>query len=98
MHSEDEPHRLTEVVVDSASETDGFDDRAEIVVEDNDRGGLARHVRSAATHSNTDMRRLQRGRVVDAVPGHGHDLTIRLQRVDDAELLLRHDPRENGRG
>ena len=37
-------------------------------------------------------------RVVDAVAGHGHDFAVRLERVDDAQLLLRHDPREHGRG
>ena len=44
------------------------------------------------------MRRLERGRIVDTVPGHRHDLAVRLERVDDTELLLRHDPREHGRG
>ena len=63
-----------------------------------DRGRLARHVRSASAHGNADVRRLERGRIVDAVSGHGHDLAARLERVDDTELLLRHDPREHGRG
>jgi hypothetical protein len=36
--------------------------------------------------------------IVDAVAGHGHDFAVRLQGLDDAELLLRHDPREDRRG
>ena len=41
------------------------------------------------------MRGLQRRRVVDAVAGHRDDFAVRLQRVDDAQLLLRHDAREH---
>ena len=71
-------------------------DRAEIVVEQHDRRRLARHVGAAAAHGNADMRRLERRRVVDAVAGHGDDFAVGLQRIDDAQLLFGHDPREHG--
>ena len=40
------------------------------------------------------MGSLERRRVIDSVPGHGDDLAIGLQSVDDAKLLFGHDPRE----
>src|SRR6516225_566263 len=98
MHSEDESHRLAEIIIDATAEPYGLDDRAEIIVEKYNRGCLARHVRSASAHGNTDVRRLKRGRIVDTVPGHSHDFAIRLERVDDTELLLRHDPSKHRRG
>ena len=97
VNGEDETHRLAQIVVDAAAEPDGLDDRAEIVVEQHDRRRLARDIGSASAHRDADVRRLERGRIVDAVAGHRHDLAVRLERVDDAELLLRHDPREHGR-
>ena len=68
MHGEDEAHRLAKIVVDPPAEPDGLDDRAEIVVEQHDRGGLARDVGAAPAHGDADMRGLERRRVVDAVP------------------------------
>ena len=71
-----------------------IDDRTEIVVEEYNRRCLARHVRSASAHGNTDVRCFKRRRIVDAVPGHSHDLPVRFECVDDTKLLLRHDPGE----
>ena len=67
------------------------DDRSEIVVEQDDRRGLARDVGAAAAHGDADMGGLERRRIVDAVAGHGDDLAVGLQRLDDAQLLLGHD-------
>ena len=72
------------------------DDRGEIVVEQDQGRGLARDVGAAPAHGDADVRRLQRGRVVDAVAGHGDDLAIGLQRIDDPQFLLGHDAREDG--
>ena len=44
------------------------------------------------------MCRFERGRVVNPVAGHRNDFTIDLERLDDAELLFGHDPREHGDG
>ena len=93
---EDVAHRLAQIVVDAPAEPDGADDRAEIVVEQHDRRGLARHVGAAAAHGDADMRGLERRRVVDAVAGHRDDLAVGLERVDDAQLLLGHDAGEDG--
>ncbi len=37
----------------------------------------------------------QGGCVVDAVPGHGHDVALLLQHADEGEFLFRRDPRED---
>ena len=39
---------------------------------------FARDIGAAAAHRDADMRRLQRGRIVDAVAGHRDDLAIGL--------------------
>ena len=89
VNGKDETHRLAQIVVDAAAETDRLDDRAEIVVEQHDGGSFARDIGSAAAHGDADMGGLQRGRVVDAVAGHRDDLAIGLVGVDDAQLLVR---------
>ena len=44
-------------------------------------------------HRHADVGALQRRRVVDAVAGHRDELALRLQRLDDADLLRRVDAR-----
>ena len=95
VNGKDEAHRLAQIVVDAAAETDRLDDGAEIVVEQHDGGSFARHVRSAPAHGDADMGGLQRRRIVDAIAGHRDDLAISLVGVDDAQLLVRRDPREH---
>ncbi len=58
-------------------------------------GGLAGHVGAPAAHGDADVGRFQRRRVVHAVAGHGHDLAVGLERVDQAQLLLGHHPGED---
>ena len=41
-----------------------------------------------ASHRDTDVGLLQRGCVVDAVTGHGHDVAAGLETFDKSELLL----------
>jgi hypothetical protein len=41
------------------------------------------------------VRRLQCRRIVDAVTGHRDDLCVRLQRLNELELLLGHDAGED---
>jgi hypothetical protein len=65
VHGEDKAHCLAQVVVDSAPEPNGFDDRAEIVVKQHDRGCLPRHVGPASTHGNANVRRFERRRIID---------------------------------
>src|SRR5581483_1559807 len=98
MDRKDETHRLPEVVVDPASKPDRFHYRAKIVVEHNDGRCLASDVGAAPAHRDADVRGLERRGVVDPVTGHRDDLAVCLQRLDDAQLLLREDPRKDGRG
>ena len=56
---------------------DRADDRREVVVEQHERGGLARHVGAALAHGDADVGGLERRRVVHAVAGHRHDLAAR---------------------
>ena len=43
-------------------------------------------------HRDADVRGLQRGAVVDAVTGHGDDVTPSPERARDAELVFGGDP------
>ena len=77
MHGEDEPYGLAQIVVDPSPEPHSLDDRTEVVVEQDDRGGFARDVRAPAAHCDADVGGLQRRGVVDAVAGHGDDRRLR---------------------
>ena len=44
-----------------------------------------------AAHRDPDVGLLQRGRVVDAVAGHGDDLALAAEHVHQADLVLRGD-------
>ena len=68
-----------------------LDDRGEVVVgEDHVRRLLATSV-PAIAHRDADVRRLERGSVVDAVARHRDDPPVRVERVDDPQLVLRRD-------
>jgi hypothetical protein len=51
----------------------------------------SRRRRCRPAHRHADVGRLQRRRIVHAVAGHGGEFAGRLQRADDADLLLRVD-------
>ena len=53
------------------------DHRREVVLGEHERGGLASDVGAALAHGDADVGGLERGRVVDAVAGHGDDLARR---------------------
>ena len=75
----------------------GADDRGEVVVGEDHVRRLLGDVGAGDAHRDADVRRLQRGRVVDAVAGHRDDPAVGLQRVDDPQLVLRRDARVDGR-
>jgi hypothetical protein len=79
-----------------ASLLDGGHDGGEVVVEEHQVGGLARHVGARAAHGHPDRRLAQRRRVVDAVAGHRHHVAPLAQRPGDAQLVLRGDPGHHG--
>src|SRR5450830_188220 len=87
--SENVAHSFADVVEDAAPHAHCCDDTVEVVLEQDDGGGLAGDVGSSFAHGDADMGILQGWRVVDAVAGHGDDLTVCLERLDQAELLFR---------
>ena len=86
---------LLEIIEDPSAQFYSLHDRREIVVKQYQRRGLARHIRAPGSHGYTDVGRLQGGRVVHAIARHGHDFTVGLQCIHQAQLLFRHDPSEN---
>ena len=88
---EDEPDVLGEVVEDLATLLDGVDDGGEIVVGEDHAPGVLGHL-GPRSHGDADVGRLDGGRVVDAVPRHGHHLALPLQGVDQQDLVLGSDP------
>ena len=86
---------LGEVVVDAPTELDGLDDGGEVVVgQDHDRGFLG-DLGAGDAHGHADVGLLQRRRVVDAVAGHGDDVLLFLEQVDEADLVLGRDARDH---
>ena len=73
------------------------DDGGEVVVGQDHVGRLLGDVGAGDAHRDADVGRLQRRRVVDAVAGHRDDVAVGLQRVDDAQLVLRRDARVDRR-
>ena len=55
---------------------------------EDERGGAPGRV-GRARHGHAAVRLLERGRVVHAVAGHGHEVPARLERLDDGVLVLR---------
>jgi hypothetical protein len=92
---EQEENELLDVAVDRSTFSHGVDDRGEVVVGEDEVGGLARDVGARAAHGDADVRLFQGRRVVDAVARHRHDVTERAVRVHDAELLLGRGAREH---
>ena len=90
-----EGDELDEVVEDAAALLDGGLDGGEVVVGEDHVGGLLRNLRAPASHGDADVGLLQGGRVVDAVTGHRDDLAPRLQRTDEAQLVLGGHPGED---
>ena len=90
-----EPDEAAQVVVDDPALLDRGDDRREVVVAQHHVGRLLGDVRAGDAHRDTDVGTLQGRRVVHAVPGHRHDLALRLQRPDDPQLVLGRHPGEH---
>ena len=85
---------LAQVLEHHAAVLDGDQHRVEAVVEQHDLGGLHGHL-AAAAHGDAHVGRLERRRVVDAVAGHGHDVLVLLELLDDEQLLRRSGAREH---
>ena len=83
---------LLDVVVDAPAFLDGGDDRGEVVVRDDHVRDFLGHVRPGDAHGHADIGFLDRRGVVDAVAGHGHDVSPRLPGPDDPQLVLGRNP------
>ena len=94
-HAHLEADVLAQVVVEPAPELDGLDDRREVVVGQDHRRGLLRDLGAGDAHGDADVGPLERRRVVHAVAGHGDDVALALERVDQADLVLRRDARDD---
>src|SRR3546814_17101769 len=64
---------LADIVIDRPPLVNRRDDGGEIVVQQNHFGGLTGGLGSLDAPGRADIGLLERGRVVDAVPGHGDD-------------------------
>ena len=84
-----------EVVVEGTAQLDGLDDRREVVVGQDHHGGLLGDLRAGDAHRHPDVRHLERRRIVHAVAGHGHDVALAAEDLDEADLVLRGDPRDD---
>ena len=87
----DEPvaQEPADVVVDPAALRDRGDDGAEVVVGEDQVGGLPGHLGAAPPIATPMSARRSAGRVVDAVAGHRDHVAVGLPGADDVELLLR---------
>ena len=77
-----------QVVVDRAAFFDRVRDGREIVIREHHVRGLLGDLGALLAHGDADIGALQRGRIVDAVPGHGHDMAVGLNAADQAQLML----------
>ena len=80
--------------VDVSAEVDGAHEGGEVVVGEDDLGGLLGDLRAAA-HGDADVGLLEGGGVVDGVAGHGDDLAGFLHQPGEAELVLGGDAAED---
>ena len=88
MHGKHKAHGLADVAVDAPPLADGSHDAGKAVVQQHQRGGLARHVGAALAHGNAHVGGLEGGRIVHAVAGHGHHLPAGAQQLHQAQLVL----------
>src|SRR5215831_5050135 len=95
MDCDDEYDSLAEVVVDAPAQFYCSHKGSKIIIQQDNRCSLTRHVGAAAAHGNADVRRFERRRIVDAVAGHRDDLSPVLQEIDNPKLLVRSNPRKN---
>mmetsp|Transcript_43283 Transcript_43283/g.111448 ORF Transcript_43283/g.111448 Transcript_43283/m.111448 type:complete len:461 (+) Transcript_43283:594-1976(+) len=87
---------LLSVVVDPAPLTHGSDNGAEVVVQEHQVGCVLGDRRARDAHGHARVRALQRGRVVDAVAGHRHDVALANERLDQCDLVGGLRPGPNG--
>jgi hypothetical protein len=91
----EEGEALTKVVEHATAFLDRGDDGSEVVVGQHDVRRVTCRRGARHAHGHPDVRLTQRGGVVHAVAGHRSDFLARLERLHEAELVLRGDSREH---
>ena len=86
---------LTKVVPDDTALTDGGNNGGEVVVGQNHLGSLTGDVGTLLTHGNTHIGGLEGGSVIDTITGHGGNLSLGLEGLDNADLVLRRGTSED---
>ena len=92
---EQKAQTLLDVLVNAATFFHCGHDRREVVIEEHQICDFAADVRAALPHRHANVRTFERRRVVHSVARHRHNLTLRLQRFDELQLLLRADSCED---
>ena len=92
---QDVSQELPDVAEDRAPLLDRVDDAGEVVVQQHHVGRFLGHVGARDPHRDSDVRALERRRVVHAVAGGRHDVSFSLQRLDDPPFLIRADTGED---
>ena len=85
---------LEHVVVELAALGDGLHDRREVVVGEDHFCRVLGDL-GAGPHRDADVGRLDRRRVVDAVPGHRDHVTLLAQGLDHQDLVLGRHPADD---
>ena len=94
VHQEEILEALLQVPEELLGLRDRAHDGPEVVVHEDDRGDVPGAAGRTLAHRDADVRGLQRRHVVHAVPRDGDDLTFRLQRLHERQLLRRHRARD----
>lgn len=86
---------VADVAEDPAPLAQLGDDRGKAVIPQNHPDGFLCHLGAPLAHGDADIGLLQRGRVVHAVAGHGHDMPGLLKQRDECQLGLGRDAGED---
>jgi hypothetical protein len=92
---EQEEHELADVGVDDAALLDGRDDAGVVIIGQHHVGAFLGHIGAGDAHGHADIGALDGRCVVDAVAGHGDDLIVGAQGIDDAHLVFGRDAGED---
>lgn len=77
---------LLDVVKQSATFTNGRDNRREVVISEDHVGSLFADIATVETHGDADISTFQRGRVVDTIASHHAILASAMEGIEHAEL------------
>ena len=86
---------LADIVEDSPSLFDSLLDGREVVIRKDDVRSLFCCFGALDSHSDTNVSPCDRGRVVNSVAGHCHNLSTRLECSNNADLVLWTGPRKH---